>query len=1005
VGRVVRFVKKFDLPCPPSSAILHITADNGYQVWVNGNPVGSAQVAPVPGWATSNLKEASLNSQGWQTVESYTVNPAFFNVGANALEVLAGNEYFDTDDGDPSSGTASNNPAGVIFKLDIEHEDCNSCCMQIKMPDGLAAAGAKVNIRYDNPDKDYGNGDSVCLPKGKDIQWQLKVGGFTSTWKTKPVDCSPLVVTDADYCLMTINIPAGLAAAGAKVNIRYDNPDKDYGNGESVYLPKGIDIQWQLKVGGFTSTWKTKPVDCSPLVVTDDDYCLMTIDIPDDLAAAGAKVNIRYDNPDKDYADGDMVYLPKGIDIQWQLKVGGFTSAWKTKSVDCSPLVVTDADYCLMTIDIPDDQAAAGAKINIRYDNPDKDYGDGDSVYLPKGIDIQWQLKVSGFASAWKTKHVDCTPLTMASAGSCACEVKSSSQGKRKDGGAVLPERSNPNSALGAPDAFGSPWQNFFSLGFGGSIELKFCGLVGGKLTVYEITGGQYPLEKAEVYGSLDGVNWTLIGIANNTAGMPSSNTHQTTFDLGDTCILYVKIVDVSAPGVHTSDSDAFDLDAVCGEPCTSSDSCNMHIDMPDDLAAAGAKVNIRYDNPDKDYGDGDSVILPTGKDIQWQLKVNGFASAWKTKSVDCTPLVVTDADYCKMTINIPAGLAAAGAKVNIRYDSPDKDYIDGDSVYLPKGIDIQWQLKVSGFASAWKTKSVDCTPLVVTDADYCLMTIDMPDGPDSLAAAGAKVNIRYDSPDKDYGDGESVYLPKGIDIQWQLKVSGFASAWKTKSVDCSSLVVTDADYCLMVIQMPDGLAAAGAKVNIRYDSPDKDYGNGDSVYLPKGIDIQWQLKVSGFASAWKTKSVDCNPLVVTDADYCLMVIQMPDGLAAAGAKVNIRYDSPDKDYGNGESVYLPKGIDIQWQLKVSGFASAWKTKPVDCSSLVVTDADYCLMTIEIPDGAKVDIRYDSPDKQYVNGNSVYLPKGISIEWKIYIGGSWSGWQTKNVDCTVLHSD
>jgi len=81
----------------------------------------------------------------------------------------------------------------------------------------------------------------------------------------------------------------------------------------------------------------------------------MTIDIPDDLAAAGAKVNIRYDSPNVDYGDGDSVYLPKCNDIQWQLKVSGFTSDYKSKHVDCNPLVVTDADYCLMTIDIPDD--------------------------------------------------------------------------------------------------------------------------------------------------------------------------------------------------------------------------------------------------------------------------------------------------------------------------------------------------------------------------------------------------------------------------------------------------------------------------------------------------------------------------------------------------------------------------------------------------------------------------------------------------------------------------
>jgi hypothetical protein len=765
-----------------------------------------------------------------------------------------------------------------------------------------------------------------------------------------------------------------------------------------------------------------------------------------------------------------------------------------------------------MTIDIPDDQAAAGAKVNIRYDSPDKDYGDGDTVYLPICVDIQWQLKVTGFASAWKTKHVDCTPLTMASAGGCACEVKSSSQGTEKDTGPVKAVRSDTSKALGPPDASPPPpdWLNFYSLGFfmdsqtpsapngfahtGGEIVLKFCQPVGGKLTVYECSptkGDNYPLEIAEVWVSQDGINWSSLGTAQNNVS-ETSVSHPNTFDL-DTCIQYVKIVDHTNPDIHTGDADAFDLDAVCGEPCTSSDSCNMHIEMPDDLAAAGAKVNIRYDNPDKDYGDGDSVILPTGKDIQWQLKVSGFASAWKTKPVDCSPLVVTDADYCLMTIQMPDDLAAAGAKVNIRYDSPDKDYGDGESVYLPKGIDIQWQLKVGGFASAWKTKKVDCTPLAVTDADYCLMTINIPDG---LAAAGAKVNIRYDNPDKNFGDGDSVYLPKGVDIQWQLKVSGFASAWKTKKVDCTPLAIMPeggGELCWQ-IGKPDG-AINPWQGALEYETNDLWYAtydytvgvDADPINAPSMPGIIGPVKVCDIVSDGRpcidaTKvlyihfGLGCDyaaneltltydrygseddelylngnflgnapgvveggfahytyPLPEVDAGshvleiryvgggagnghyidylklegckscgYCLMTIQIPTGLATAGAKVNIRYDNPDKDYGNSDMVYLPKGIDIQWQLKVSGFASAWKTKSVDCTPLAVTDADYCLMPIQIPDGAKVDIRYDSPNKEYVNGDSVYLPKGISIEWKIYIGGSWSGWQTKNVDCSPL---
>jgi hypothetical protein len=132
------------------------------------------------------------------------------------------------------------------------------------------------------------------------------------------------------------------------------------------------------------------------------------------------------------------------------------------------------------------------------------------------------------------------------------------------------------------------------------------------------------------------------------------------------------------------------------------------------------------------------------------------------------------------------------------------------------------------------------------------------------------------------------------------------------------------------------------------------------------------------------------------------MTIDIPDVLAAAGAKVDILYDNPHALYGDGEGLYLPKSITIRWQLRVSGFSSAYKDKHVDCSSLVVGDDDYCLMAIQVPDGDRVDILYDNPNRQYINGDSVYLPKCVDIKWKIYHNGAWTGYTTKHVDCNPL---
>jgi Mor family transcriptional regulator len=100
--------------------------------------------------------------------------------------------------------------------------------------------------------------------------------------------------------------------------------------------------------------------------------------------------------------------------------------------------------------------------------------------------------------------------------------------------------------------------------------------------------------------------------------------------------------------------------------------------------------------------------------------------------------------------------------------------------------------------------------------------------------------------------------------------------------------------------------------------------------------------------------------------------------------------------------VYLPKGITIQWQLKVTGEKCGYFSHKVDCSPLVVQQSDWCAMLISIPSGTKVDINADNPNREYVNGDHAYLPMGITIRWRIYENGVWSGWHSKYVDCTAL---
>jgi len=127
-GRVVLFETTFDVPGTPTSATLRIAADNGYEVWVNSATHFYSPTVSGTGWEDTSLYEADLITTGWQAYGTITIDASELVTGSNTLFVLAGNEYFWTDDGNsPVPPTQSNpyaqyNPGAVIFHLDIDYE-------------------------------------------------------------------------------------------------------------------------------------------------------------------------------------------------------------------------------------------------------------------------------------------------------------------------------------------------------------------------------------------------------------------------------------------------------------------------------------------------------------------------------------------------------------------------------------------------------------------------------------------------------------------------------------------------------------------------------------------------------------------------------------------------------------------------------------------------------------------------------------------------------------------
>lgn len=157
-----------------------------------------------------------------------------------------------------------------------------------------------------------------------------------------------------------------------------------------------------------------------------------------------------------------------------------------------------------------------------------------------------------------------------------ASGVVSSAQGTRKNGTAVLPDRTDPTDALGAPQSTGAAYDSpviagsFFALGFntanptgpGGNIVLSFTNYIvdvpGNDITIYEITGGtSYPNEYVKIEASQDGTTWfTLLasglkdlGADLAAAGLPWAK--------------YVRLTEVSPMAPFETTADGYDLDGV----------------------------------------------------------------------------------------------------------------------------------------------------------------------------------------------------------------------------------------------------------------------------------------------------------------------------------------------------------------------------------------------------------------------------------------------------------
>lgn len=257
------------------------------------------------------------------------------------------------------------------------------------------------------------------------------------------------------------------------------------------------------------------------------------------------------------------LFSPNDAATDWTLAASGPTTlSGVTGSAAVTMAAVTPGEYTLSEVGPTDYTASNWSCVGGTQ-------SDGDTVTVAPGDQVTCTI----------VNYVSCADPSVR----YADRVVTSDQGVLKNGGAVLANRSNPTSTLGAPESAGTPYDvaipgTFFSLGFdegidstpneGGSIVVEFTNnfLVdgpGNDLKTYEITGGSsYPVEKVKIEVSQDNSTWYTV---------TSSNDRDAEADLalsGLAWARYVRLTDVSIRSQFEPTADGYDLDAFRALTC-----------------------------------------------------------------------------------------------------------------------------------------------------------------------------------------------------------------------------------------------------------------------------------------------------------------------------------------------------------------------------------------------------------------------------------------------------
>jgi hypothetical protein len=233
--------------------------------------------------------------------------------------------------------------------------------------------------------------------------------------------------------------------------------------------------------------------------------------------------------------------------------------------------------------------------------------------------------------------------------GPWADSVVNFSQGLTKGGGAVAAVRSNPSSALGVAEN-DTVEPHFVSLGFGGSLTLGFDNGISSGVVLVEATNPGYPIEKAKVEVSTNGVSFVQAGTVSQGGSVSIPE--------GAGCIKYVRVTDTSNPADFSdSTADGYDVDGVQAQ----GEICQPVTPTPTPGKGGGSgdcKVKVAVTNNATVIN---TVVTKTntGKNRQ---NANTIGGSIVTGDASSSSLVINDVNTTTVNVNQTCGGSASGS-------------------------------------------------------------------------------------------------------------------------------------------------------------------------------------------------------------------------------------------------------------------------------------------------------------------------------------------------------